>query len=368
MSKPRGAIRLILLFIFIFVPVLARPLAPARLSLKEREVSEAFQNCKGETCYGSCRGCDCSPQSWTLECYPHCCLSGQTRGSGTSESAETEAQEGMDAKAFRQSSWPQRPDSGYYEYPPITPARGIFGSLLILIGLYLLFASTYYYRVTYSLITLMLATTLSYIALANAEPPWGYENRHVVYMAVPLTAGMLGAGGGAFLGRMGPYVAGGAGGMSMGVHLLSWNEHHVIYNEMARYFVLAFFVVVGVFLAGSMQGHAVILSLAFMGAMCVMLGVDYFTNAGMQRAVIDLVDRNVLHAVEYSPSWRMYVELVSVLVLFLMGAAVTHRVSRRRKFVGADNADDDFSDELGDTADKKEEGEVEEKGDGEKKE
>ncbi|KAL1914150.1 uncharacterized protein VTP21DRAFT_10815 [Calcarisporiella thermophila] len=310
-----------------------------------------------------------------MECYPRCCVGDQTRSPHLSEMGDTESQEETNQQDPLLSEKKQNrlqtvrqegPELDNFENPPITPTRATVGSLLILIGLYLLFAATYFLRLTYSLITLMLATTLSYIALANAEPPWGYENRHVVYTAVPLAAGMLGAGGGVFLGRMGPYVAGGAGGMSMGVHLLSWNEHHVIYNEMARYFVLAFFVVVGVFLAGSMQGHAVILSLAFMGAMCVMLGVDYFTNAGMQRAVIDLVDRNVLHAVEYRPGWRMYAEQISVIVLFLIGAAVTHRVSRKRDFGGADSTDDDFSDELEDSIDKEEE--VEEKGDGEKKE
>ncbi|KAL1917377.1 uncharacterized protein VTP21DRAFT_5033 [Calcarisporiella thermophila] len=124
------------------------------------------------------------------------------------------------------------------------------------------------------------------------------------------------------------------GGFAIVLHFMSWRKDHVITSNTARYFVLAAFPLVGVFVAAFNEPLALQIGLAAMGATATIIGVDFVANGGVLNSFWDLIDDNPSHRIIFNPQWRTYVELSAQILLFLIGFAASFLVVNRGRPFG----------------------------------
>ncbi|KAL1916095.1 uncharacterized protein VTP21DRAFT_6099 [Calcarisporiella thermophila] len=328
-----------------------------------------------------CDKCDCGARYWASECHELCCLGDQASLRRIDPPVAEQDQQSTLGNATNGSAW-QRSDTkdgdkinmavgrlpeGVY----ITPERALIGALLMLMGVFLMFGAFRYFRPAMFVVGFLSISIVAFVALANAEPVQLYENRSAVYIGVIFAFALVGGIGFLFLYKIGIFLLGGLGGLSMALHFLSWNQTHLISQDISRYFLIASFIIVGIFLTAFAERWVAIVCLAFSGAMAAVVGMDFFVNTGLVASIWDVLDDNASRMIVYEPSWRTYVELSTVLVLALISTGVHHFVNYGREF-GVNPAQESSPESgraAGSAADGKEEEEEEEGGhDDDKKE
>ncbi|KAL1920161.1 uncharacterized protein VTP21DRAFT_1307 [Calcarisporiella thermophila] len=225
----------------------------------------------------------------------------------------------------------ERPNQGIPAGPWLTPERCFIGSVLLLIGLFLLFGGFGVSRGALFCVGFILFGVLCFVALANSEPPQSYgSNRNVLYMVLCFIFAFIGGIAFLFLIRIAVFFVGGLGGFALAIFILSWSRDHIITNELARAFFIVAFAFAGIFLMAFIEWYVLIFSFAFIGSFCFVLGIDMFANGGLWIDVWDILDRN--HRIDFRMNWRIYVELAAILLLFFAGLGYACFMYRGKTF------------------------------------
>ncbi|RUP43003.1 hypothetical protein BC936DRAFT_137785, partial [Jimgerdemannia flammicorona] len=140
----------------------------------------------------------------------------------------------VDPNNATQTDFPSYLNDEYYQLTgsEITLTAGTVGSAFLIVGFYFGAFGYRFARVTLGLIGLLLFAALTYIALVNAEPYWGYSQpNHIIFTAIPFAIGILGALIFAIFYTVVKYVIGGLGGFILVLYVLAYQEDHIILSS-----------------------------------------------------------------------------------------------------------------------------------------
>ncbi|KAG0253474.1 hypothetical protein BG011_006352 [Mortierella polycephala] len=132
---------------------------------------------------------------------------------------------------------------------PLNWQRVISGGVLMVIGLVLGFFGFYHLRFTLLLTGFVGGGIAAFAILTNTEPDSLWANRILIYVAVCIAAGLLIGIILLGLNKYASWILGGAGGLALGVYILSWKEGGLIHNTVGRIALMAGAAALGMFLS-----------------------------------------------------------------------------------------------------------------------
>ncbi|KAI8139597.1 hypothetical protein BJV82DRAFT_626691 [Fennellomyces sp. T-0311] len=197
----------------------------------------------------------------------------------------------------------------------ITPQMGVAGSVLIVLGLYLMCFGVRAFRPTLGVAGFLTFGTLTWIGLANSRPAGGYSNDPITMITVPVGLGVLGAVLYIILERFTVYLVGALGGLALALYICSWQEDNVITQGVARAVFLAVLPLFMACVTYFAQQYMLLFSTSFAGAYVFIVGIDFLAHTGYLSGIKNMLDDT--HDAPYYISTRVYVMLVMTSVLCL---------------------------------------------------
>ncbi|KAM3582049.1 hypothetical protein VKS41_005482 [Umbelopsis sp. WA50703] len=200
----------------------------------------------------------------------------------------------------------------------VTPALGVMGGMLILIGLHFMTFGFRVFRGTLALVGFTVFGIVTWIGLTNGEPTGGYPHRDIIYVTVIIGLGLLGAIVFMYFWCFSIYMIGGLMGFLFAIFVLSWKQDLVITNNIAR---ICFIIGLVFLFSGSIylaERYVILFSLSFSGAYMFILGLDLFVHTGFINAPRSILDHNGCHSITYRITTGIYVMLAMVIVLTLL--------------------------------------------------
>ncbi|KAG2179010.1 hypothetical protein INT43_001859 [Umbelopsis isabellina] len=234
------------------------------------------------------------------------------------------------------SSWSWS-DYLYHTYGyGVTPALGVMGGMLMLIGLHFMTFGFRVFRGTLALVGFTVFGIVTWIGLTNGEPAGGYPHRDIIYVTVIIGLGLLGAIVFMYFWCFSIYMIGGT--YLTGSCFLEFNglslcdlraimetrpfdyqsDHHSSTQNIAR---ICFIIGLVFLFAGSIyiaERYVILFSLSFSGAYLFILGLDLFIHTGFINAPRSILDHNGCHSITYRITTGVYVMLAMVIVLTLL--------------------------------------------------
>ncbi|GJJ68541.1 hypothetical protein EMPS_00887 [Entomortierella parvispora] len=120
----------------------------------------------------------------------------------------------------------------------------------------------------------------AYAILYNTEPAGGWSNRIVIYVAVCIAAGLLIGLVLLAANKYASWILGGAGGLALGVYILSWREGGLIHNTGGRIGLMVGCAALGMILSLFLGNLTVIFGTVLIGGYMFTLGLDMFLRTG----------------------------------------------------------------------------------------
>ncbi|KAF9290544.1 hypothetical protein BGZ68_006780 [Mortierella alpina] len=209
---------------------------------------------------------------------------------------------------------------------PLNWQRVIAGGVLLAVGLLLGFFGFLHLRFS-----------LLLTGFIGGEPDGLWANRILIYVAVCVAAGLL--IGLILLGmnKFASWVLGGAGGLALGVYILSWREGGLIHNPVGRIALMAGCAALGMFLSMFLGSLTVIFATVLIGGYMFTLGLDMFLRTGFLENYKHLFKSS--STVPYQLYSGIYGMLGVLSLMFLLGYLVQiplyflHRRRQRRRAV-----------------------------------
>ncbi|KAF9958507.1 hypothetical protein BGZ72_000258 [Mortierella alpina] len=220
---------------------------------------------------------------------------------------------------------------------PLNWQRVIGGGILLAVGLVLSFFGFLHLRFSLLLTGFIGGGIAAYAILTNTEPDGLWANRILIYVAVCVAAGLL--VGLVLLGmnKFASWVLGGAGGLALGVYILSWREGGLIHNPVGRIALMAGAAALGMFLSMFLGSLTVIFATVLIGGYMFTLGLDMFLRTGFLENYKHLFKSS--STVPYQLYSGIYGMLGVLSFMFLLGYLVQiplyflHRRRQRRRAV-----------------------------------
>ncbi|KAG0197735.1 hypothetical protein BGX28_008741 [Mortierella sp. GBA30] len=209
-------------------------------------------------------------------------------------------------------------DNYNYIQTPLTWQRAISGGVLLVVGLVLGIAA--------------------YAILVNTEPEGLWANRILIYVAVCIAAGLLIGLLLLTLNKFASWILGGAGGLALGVYILSWKEGGLIHNTVGRICLMAGAAALGMFLSLLLGSLTVIFATVLIGGYMFTLGLDMFLRTGFLENYKNLFQTG--SSVPYQIYSGIYGMLGVLSFMFLLGFLVQiplyfHQKRKQRRLARA---------------------------------
>ncbi|KAI9311655.1 hypothetical protein BX666DRAFT_913663 [Dichotomocladium elegans] len=232
----------------------------------------------------------------------------------------------------------------------ITPAMGVAGAVLIVIGLCLCFLGVRIPKLTAGITGFVIFGLITWTGLINQRPVGGYNSHDSVTMiVVPAGLGILGAGICIVLAHAATCLLGGneglcrpdyhkpviaqslpnalaLGGLALALYILCWREDLVIANPIGR---ASFIAILPMMLAAVIWLEKLYVPLfctSMSGAYAFMVGVDFLAHTGYLTGIRAILDGN--HRMHYVLNPRIYA-LLSVTGVMCLIAMAWQLVSNR---------------------------------------
>ncbi|KAF9946693.1 hypothetical protein BGZ70_003099 [Mortierella alpina] len=220
---------------------------------------------------------------------------------------------------------------------PLNWQRVIAGGVLLAVGLLLCFFGFLHLRFSLLLTGFIGGAIAAYAILTNTEPDGLWANRILIYVAVCVAAGLL--VGLVLLGmnKFASWVLGGAGGLALGVYILSWRDGGLIHNPVGRIALMAGAAALGMFLSMFLGSLTIIFATVLIGGYMFTLGLDMFLRTGFLENYKQLFKSS--STVNYQLYSGIYGMLGVLSLMFLLGYLVQiplyflHRRKQRRQAV-----------------------------------
>ncbi|KAI9496604.1 hypothetical protein BDB00DRAFT_807993 [Zychaea mexicana] len=225
----------------------------------------------------------------------------------------------------------------------ISPQIGVAGSILIILGLYLMTLGVRALRPTLGIVGFLTFGTLTWVGLANSRPSGGYSNDPITMITVPAGLGILGAVVYTILERITVYLISALGGLALALYICSWQEDNVITQQVAR---ACFLAVLPIFMAAisfMAQHYLLLFSTAFAGSYAFIVGIDFLAHTGYLSGIKRMLDQT--HDAPYYLSTHVYVLLVMTGVICLISFGWQYFYNKPSGSGGGGGADKGGADE-----------------------
>ncbi|KAI9014645.1 hypothetical protein BC832DRAFT_161719 [Gaertneriomyces semiglobifer] len=216
----------------------------------------------------------------------------------------------------------------------ITAHTGVLGAITIIAGLILLFLGHRLFYPTLFLGGFYLFGSIGYAILVNVEPAGGYgSNRDTILLVGSLAIGLVGGIISVCLVKFGLACIGAAGGVALGLFILSLKDGG-LFGGIAKTIFLIVMGIVGAIVILWLVKPAVIVTTSVLGAYSIMFGVDVFTRKGFHDATRRFFSSsNKPNFDVYTRDGAVLAQLISVVVLAIIGIIVQWRANRNRDFI-----------------------------------
>ncbi|KAG9072244.1 hypothetical protein KI688_000013 [Linnemannia hyalina] len=163
---------------------------------------------------------------------------------------------------------------------PLTWQRAISGGVLMGFGILLCLFGFLSLRFSLLLTGFIGGAIAAYAILLNTEPDGLWSNRILIYVAVCIAAGLLVGMIMLGLNKYATWILGGAGGLALGVYILSWRAGGLIHNTAGRIALMAGPAALGMFLSIFLGKLTSIFATVLIGGYMFTLGLDMFLRTG----------------------------------------------------------------------------------------
>ncbi|KAH7059132.1 hypothetical protein BKA57DRAFT_529788 [Linnemannia elongata] len=163
---------------------------------------------------------------------------------------------------------------------PLSWQRVVSGGVLLGVGILLCLYGFRYLRFSLLLTGFIGGAIAAYAILLNTEPDGLWSNRVLIYCAVCIAAGLLIGVVMLGLNKYATWILGGAGGLALGVYILSWRAGGLIHNTVGRIALMAGAAALGMFLSTFLGKLTTIFATVLIGGYMFTLGLDMFLRTG----------------------------------------------------------------------------------------
>ncbi|KAG0274747.1 hypothetical protein BGZ95_009507 [Linnemannia exigua] len=163
---------------------------------------------------------------------------------------------------------------------PLSWQRVISGGVLLGFGVLLCLFGFRYLRFSLLLTGFIGGGIAAFAILTNTEPDGLWSNRILIYVAVCIAAGLLIGVLMLGLNKYATWILGGAGGLALGVYILSWRAGGLIHNTAGRIGLMAGAAALGMFLSIFLGKLTTIFATVLIGGYMFTLGLDMFLRTG----------------------------------------------------------------------------------------
>ncbi|KAG0232010.1 hypothetical protein BGW42_008521 [Actinomortierella wolfii] len=203
---------------------------------------------------------------------------------------------------------------------PLTWQRCIGGGILMAIGLYMTLFGFRFPRFTLLLTGFIGGVIACYAILVNVEPAEKWANRVLVYCAVCIAGGLLIGLVLIALNRWALWLLGGAGGLALGVFILSWRNGTLLHNGAARVGMMVGCAGLGALLGLVLGKYIIVFATVLIGGYMFTLGLDMFLRTGFIENYRNMFRHT--DAVNYTLNGGIYGMLGVVSLMYLLGALI----------------------------------------------
>ncbi|KAI7904094.1 uncharacterized protein BX663DRAFT_432763 [Cokeromyces recurvatus] len=266
-----------------------------------------------------------------------------TGGSKTTTTATTTATATATATAtIRPTSAPASSDPAViYGGRGITPENGVVGAILIVLGLYLIIFGFRSFRITLAVCGFLTFGLITWVAMTNNQPYYGYINDNITIIAVPAGLGLLGAIIYAIFWNISIYLVGALGGFTLALYILCCKSDLLITQTVARAALLVALPVFICFITFFAEQYVLLFTFAFTGAYCFVVGIDFLAHTGYLAGIKTILDGNPYHRVLYLFTRNVIIMIAFIPVIFIISFIWQYMYNRGQKFgvifVGTEN-------------------------------
>ncbi|KAG2231988.1 hypothetical protein BDF21DRAFT_364357 [Thamnidium elegans] len=214
----------------------------------------------------------------------------------------------------------------------ITAQNGVIGALLIVLGLYLMVFGFRSFRITLGVCGFLTFGLITWVAMANNQPYYGYVNNDITIIAVPFGLGILGAIIYALFWNISIYLVGALGGFTLAMYILCCKVNLLITQVVARAALLValpFFISFVTFFA---EQYVLLFTFAFVGSYCFIVGVEFLAHTGYLAGIKSILDGNPYHQVVYVISRNVIILIAFIPILFLISFGWQFMYNKGQKF------------------------------------
>ncbi|KAF9976443.1 hypothetical protein BGZ73_008578 [Actinomortierella ambigua] len=233
-------------------------------------------------------------------------------GTAGAKDSEIRAQQNSVDEYFRQ----------YYNSTnaPLTWQRCVGGGILLAIGLYLTLFGYRFQRFTLLLTGFIGGVIAAYAILVNVEPEQQWSNRVLVYCAVCIAAGLFIGLLMLLLNRWAIWVLGGAGGLCLGVFILSWRNGTLIHSGAGRIGLMVGCAALGLLLGLVVGPYIIVFASVLLGGYMFTIGLDLFLRTGFMENYKNMFSTS--NTANYTLNGGIYGMLGVVSLMYLLGLLI----------------------------------------------
>ncbi|KAI8641658.1 hypothetical protein BD408DRAFT_483254 [Parasitella parasitica] len=227
---------------------------------------------------------------------------------------------------------PSSDTANIYGGKGITPQNGVAGAFLIVLGLYLLVFGFRSFRITLGVCGFLTFGLITWVAMANNQPVYGYINHDITIIAVPAGLGVLGAIIYAVFWNISIYLVGALGGFTMAMYILCCKANLLITQAVARaalLIALSFFMSFITFFA---ERYVLLFTFAFAGSYCFIVGIDFLAHTGYLAGAKSILDGNQYHKVVYALTRNVIILIAFIPIIFAISFGWQFMYNRGQMF------------------------------------
>lgn len=188
------------------------------------------------------------------------------------------------------------------------------------------------FRLTLGVCGFLTFALITWVAMANNQPYYGYINNDITMIAVPAGLGLLGAIIYSFFWVISIYLVGALGGFALAMYILCCKANLLITQVVARAALLVavpFFLSFITFFA---ERYVLLFTFAFVGSYCFIVGVEFLAHTGYLAGIKSILDGNPYHQVVYTISRNVIILIVFIPIIFVISFGWQFMYNKGQKF------------------------------------
>lgn len=214
----------------------------------------------------------------------------------------------------------------------ITPQNGVVGGILIVLGLYLMVFGFRSFRITLGVCGFLTFGLITWVAMANNQPYYGYVNHDITIIAVPFGLGLLGVIIYALFWNISIYLVGALGGFTLAMYILCCRPNLLITQVVARAAFLVAFPFFISFITFFAERYVLLFTFSFVGSYCFIVGIEFLAHTGYLAGIKSILDGNQYHRVVYTIPRNVIILIAFIPIIFLISFAWQFMYNKGQKF------------------------------------